>query len=129
MLELLLGLSVVSITILAIFSLFPMADRSVGHADRTAQANYIARSLMEQRLATSYADLIIPPVPERGEVSLQHSQRRGQALSTTFSYQIEVTQPDPAKQLKRIVITVGWHRGSLGAPETVRLECDKGNLW
>lgn len=129
MLELLLGLSLVSITILAIFSIFPMADRSVSLADRTAQANYIARSLMEERLAKPYDELPVTVTPELGEVTLQHSQRRGQPLSTTYDYQIEISQPLPDRQLKHIVITVGWRRGSFDAARNVRLKCDKGTLW
>lgn len=129
LLELLLGMSVLVITILTIFSLFPMADRSVGHADRAAQANYIARSLMEDRLATPYAELALTSVPEVGEIALQHTQRRGQALTTNFDYTISVTHPYADRQLKRVVVTVGWERGSQDALETVRLECDKGSLW
>lgn len=128
--ELLLGLALITFSILAIFGIFPTADRAVAQADRTTQATYIARNLMEQKLSLDFIDLSTDPDDqEEGDIVLQHSKRRGQAGSTTFHYRIQVTQPDPDQMLKQIVVRVSWMHGSLQGSESVILECDKTPLW
>lgn len=128
LLELLLGLTLVSLAVLSIFSLFPAADRSVALADRTTQASTLARSLLDQQLQRSYGELSTDPASYlQGETSLVHTRRHGQALDTRFRYRVEITQPDLTHEVKRILVTVSWNYGS--REEKVVLESRKGSMW
>ena len=131
MIELLLGLALVSMTIMAVFSVFPTADRSVAMADRTTQANSIARTLLEQRLELDYSALSTDPASyEEGDIPLVHTKRHGQELSTTFHYRIEVTRPEPTHEIKEIVVYVSWPRGSEETREdSVVMQASKGQMW
>lgn len=131
MIELLLGLTLVSMTIMAIFSVFPAADKSVALADRTTQANSIARTLLEQRLELDYSALSTDPASyEEGDIPLVHTKRHGQDLQTTFHYRIEVTQPEPTHEIKEISVYVSWPRGSRDdREEKVVMQASKGQLW
>lgn len=131
MVELLLGLTLVSLTIMAIFSVFPTADRSVALADRTTQANSIARTLLEQRLELDYSELETDPaLYEEGEIPLVHTKRHGQELTTTFHYRIEIARPDPAREIKEIVVYVSWPRGADEDPaQQVVMQASKGQMW
>ncbi len=128
MLELLLGLSLVLIVLLAIFQLFPVGDRSVDLADRTTQAHLIARRVMnEQLLAVDYVDL---KDTTGEEIVTAHTQRRGQVLSTTFVYDVTIV-PVSGVDIKNIIVTVRWKSGSADNPRDpfVRLESARGILW
>lgn len=130
MLEVLLGLSMITIVLLVIFQLFPVSDRSVGLADRTTHANYLARELMERHLEMPYETL--PTSPVNGNSSLvSHTKRRGSELSTDFTYEVTVTPHPDIDNLKTIVVTVRWREGAANfeRPGFVRLESVRGNLW
>lgn len=128
LLELLLGLTLVSLAILAIFGLFPMADRSVAQADRTTQASTMARSLLDQQLQRSYSELSTDPSTYlQGETSLVHTRRHGQNLGTKFQYKVEITQPEADREVKTVLVTVSWKTGE--RVENVVLESRKGALW
>lgn len=131
LLELLLGFTMVTLVLLVIFQLFPVADRSVSLADRTTQANYLARTVMENQLDKDYSALDVD-VPISDEVTLaEHTQRRGSALSTEFVYRVEIRKPVAAVEVKDIIVNVSWKQGAAGAerPSSVRLQSSKGNLW
>lgn len=131
LLELLLGLSLLTFVLLVIFQLFPLADRSVSLADRTMHANNLARELVEQKLAEEYASLV-PDVPIDGEVTVTgHTERRGQSLTTDFVYRVEITQPNPAVEILDINVSVSWKEGAADnpRPSTVRLKASKGEFW
>ena len=49
-LELLLGMVVLLLSILALFTLFPSADKAIVNADHRTQALSLARQLMEQQM-------------------------------------------------------------------------------
>lgn len=131
MVELLLGLALVSMTIMAVFSVFPTADRSVALADRTTQANSIARTLLEQRLELEYSELSTDPASyEEGDIPLVHTKRHGSDLSTTFHYRIEITQPEASHEVKEIAVYVSWPRGSNDErEERVVMQASKGQMW
>ena len=57
MVEILIGLTLVTVAILAVFQLFPASDKAVELADRTTQANQLARRLLESELAKNYPDV------------------------------------------------------------------------
>ena len=129
LLELLLGLTLVSLTLLVLFGVFPMGERAVGQADRTSQASSIARTHMERALGQDYTALSTDPASyEEGDDTAFHTKRHGSELSTKFHYRVEVTQPDPDKEVKRLVVTVTWPNGS-DRVETVALQSSKGKLW
>lgn len=120
--EVLLGLTLVLIALLAVFQLFFTSDATVGLADRSAQANQIARRYLEEELLKDYDDV----VPSTGDVQVVHAIRRGTTLRTTFTYTVEVVEPDPAKRIKDVSVTVEWgtrprHRTTLSSA--------KGELW
>lgn len=127
LLELLLGLGLVLIVLLAIFQLFPVGDRSVGLADRTTQANLIARREMNSTLEKPFDEV----VSYSGEETLTgHTHRRGQSLSTTFVYDVKV-EPATEANVKDVVITVRWKTGAADQVRDgfVRIESSKGTLW
>ena len=127
LLELLLGLGLVLIVLLAIFQLFPVGDRSVGLADRTTHAHLLARRVMNEQLEVDYADL----ADTTGEETLSaHTHRRGQDLSTTYVYDVKI-EPVTGVEVKNIVVTVRWKSGSQDQERDafVRLESARGLLW
>ncbi len=130
LLEVLLGLTLVTLVLLVIFQLFPVADRSVSLADRTTHANYLARALMEERLDSPYADLS-PGVLQGEFSSSDHTRRRGSSLSTEFVYRVEVELADPAVEVKDITVTVSWKEGARDETRgsSVSLQSARGNLW
>lgn len=130
LLEALLGLTLVTLVLMVILQLFPVSDRSVGLADRTTQANYIARSLMEKQLATPYIDLTCGTTGGQTMVA-DHTRRKGSSLSTDFSWQVKVSQPDSAIEVKEILVTVAWKEGAAdqARASSVTLQSARGNLW
>jgi hypothetical protein len=130
LLELLLGLSLLTFVLLVVFDLFPLADRSVSLADRTMHANNLARELMENKLDDTYGSLALGAV-DGEETITDHTKRRGSGLTTEFVYRVEVTQPDPAVEIKDIVVSVTWKQGANENPRPaqVRLQSSKGQLW
>lgn len=130
LLEALLGLTLVTIVLMVILQLFPVSDRSVGLADRTTQANYIARSLMEKQLATPFIDLELGDTTGETEVA-DHTRRKGSSLSTTFTWHVRISQPDPDIDVKEIVVNVAWREGAqnLERMSSVKLQSARGSLW
>ena len=129
LLEGMLGLTMVTIVLLAIFQLFPVADRSVNLADKTTQANYLARKLMDTQLAKEFADV---NGPIDGEYQADHhTLRRGVEMSTTFVYRIDVTQLAPDVEVKDVLVTVRWKegRGERVRDSSVKVQSAKGKLW
>jgi type II secretory pathway component PulJ len=131
LLEAMLGLTLISVVLLVIFQLFPVSDRSVGLADRTTQANQLARELMEKQLEKRY-DQLLPGVTTGERLIADHTQRRGQSLSTEYVWKVTVTQADPPDaELRDIEVTVSWKDGSAHSkrPSEVTLRSVRGNLW
>lgn len=127
MLELLLGMSLVVVVLLAVFQLFPLGDRSVGLADRTTHASLIARRVMNEQMGKKYEEL----VNTSGEETITaHTKRRGSELSTTFTYDVQVSDSEVPK-VKDIMVTVAWKVGSddRSRESQVRLFSSKGELW
>ncbi len=127
MLELLLGMSLILVVLLAIFQLFPVGDRAVDLADRTTHASTIARRIMNEQLEKDYDDL----ESFTGEETLTgHTLRRGQSLSTTFVHEVTVT-PVSGLDIKNIIVTVRWKSGAANTARNafVRLESARGQLW
>ncbi|MBM3466207.1 MAG: hypothetical protein FJX76_29320 [Armatimonadetes bacterium] len=123
LIEVLLGLALVTVGILVLFLLFPAADQAVALSDRTAQATQLARRLMERQMALSFDDA----KSESDSETVEHTTRRNARLSTQFTWQVEVTQPESGRKLKRIVVTVSWEHGKV--QRSVRCETCKGAYW
>ena len=124
-LELLLGMFLLVLAILALFTLFPTSDRAMANADNRAQALYLARQLMEKTMAEPYASL--PVANSSGTQTVQPTLRRGARASLELLYRVEVTQPDPAKEIKDVIVVVSWSRQSRDSQVT--LSGSKGRLW
>lgn len=62
----------------------------------------------------------------QGEERVGHASRRGTPISTTFSYRVEVTEPDPSKRVKHIEVIVSWGERP---KHQVSLASSKGELW
>ena len=58
---------------------------------------------------------------------MPHTLRRGAAVSTDFSYEIEVIESAPPARVKDISVEVEWSQGTV--TRTVRLQTFKGPLW
>lgn len=110
------------IALLAVFQLFFMADSTVALADRTAQANQLARRYLEQELSRPYDEL----QSSEGWQQIHHGIRRGHSMSTEFAYQVQVEQPNPSRNIKKVGITVSW---SENPRRTVTMTSSKGELW
>ena len=135
LLEVLLGLSLVTIALLAVFQVFLSADTSVSLADRTTQAHHLARKLLEETLAKPFDQLATDPSLSReGEWKSSHTKRRGMELSTDFVYRIDISRPvlgsTPAPELVDILVTVSWKQGSDGGTRdnSIRLQASKGRI-
>lgn len=128
LIELLLGMTLLVLIVMAVFALFPMADRAAVNADRATQALQFARRLLNRQMAKEYENLEIGEFEET--TTVEHSRRQGVTLQTTFNCKVSVTQPDPARELKRVQVSVRWERGQ-GETEDlppVTLESIKGRL-
>lgn len=127
MLELVLGMSLVLVVLLAIFQLFPVGEKAVDLADRTTHAHSIARRLMNEELEKEYDEIKDFSGEER---IASHTTRRGQPISTDFSYDIKVSE-NTALKMKDIVVTVHWHSGGADQKRDafVRLQSARGQLW
>ena len=135
LLEVLLGLSLVTIALLAVFQVFLSADSSVSLADRTTQAHHLARKLLEETLAKPYDLLSSDPSQSRqGELKSSHTKRRGQTLTTDFLYRIDVSRPSsgptPGPELVDVTVTVSWKQGSedKARDNSIRLQATKGRM-
>lgn len=120
--EVLLGLSLVLIALLTVFHLFISSDSLVSVADQTAQATHLARRILEEELTRPYLDVQSFVASE----TVPHGARRGAELRTDFEYQVEVTEPDPAKKVKRVTVRVSW---GLKPRHQVSLLGSKGEQW
>ena len=85
MLELLLGFTLLTVAIFALFAVFPTGDKAALRAVRMGQASEIARSIMEEELNKSYSSLIAEPSPRIGLRSSKGLSRRGKEMETTLS--------------------------------------------
>ena len=124
-LELLLGMVVLLLSILALFTLFPSADRAIVNADHRTQALSLARQLMEQQMAKPYASL--PVGATSGSQTRDHTQRRGARPAHESLYSVDVPQPDPSKDIKKVVVQVKWSRQERNSEVT--LVSSKGRMW
>lgn len=126
MLELLLGFTLLTVAIFALFALFPTGDKAVMRSVKMTQAQEIARGLMERELLRNYSDLTDGVAS--GETSASGINRNGVEISTRYLYQVEITQPDPTLRFKDIEVTVSWEEGSEGDTRKVVLNSSKGEL-
>lgn len=110
LLEILLGMTLLIIAVMAVFALFPAGDRAVVSADRATQAHHLARRLLETEMSKEYGALTVGLT--EGRRQLQHSRRNGVDLSTTLRYQVEISVPEPDRELKRVLVRVSWEKGS-----------------
>ena len=95
------------------------------NADHRTQALSLARQLMEQQMATPYASL--PLGTSNGTQILNHTQRRGAKPDHEYLYAVDVSQPDPSKDVKKVVVQVKWSRQERNSEVT--LVSSKGRMW
>ena len=124
-LELLLGMFLIVLAIMALFTLFPSSDAALANSDQRSQALHLARELMEQNLATPYDSL--SPGTSQGTRDIQSTLRRGARPVHEFLYRVEIVQPDPVKEVKNVTIEVRWTRKD--KESKVVLSGSKGRLW
>lgn len=109
LIELLLGMTLLTMAVLTVFALFPAGDRAVVSADRSTQAHQLARRLLEGEMAKSYDELA---VGESDDIrTLEHSHRNGNPISTTFQVRTRITQV-AGRELRSVTVEVRWERGS-----------------
>ena len=138
LLEVLLGLTIFTLTVLFVMRLFPAADAAVGHSARVVQATQLARELLEGEMDKDYAagNPVTPPgeghvKTTSGQGEVTYASRRGSDLVLPYTYQVDVTQVGPIANLWNVKVTVAWSTGtgSSAVNRTVRLETDKGANW
>lgn len=127
-LELLIGFSLVTVALLAVFSLVPTGERAATLADVTTQAHQFANILLQDQLARDYRSFSVGQIQE--EEPIEHTLRRGVKVTTVFHYTIDITKHS-GLEVYNIVVTVNWEEGSGGAVRAggVRLEGEKGRQW
>lgn len=86
-------------------------------------------------MAKPFDQLSTDPSLSRDDViTVSHTHRRGQALSTDFVYRVEVIQPPSgptsAPELVDVLVTVSWKQGSAGLTRdnSIRLQATKGRI-
>lgn len=127
--ELLIGFGLVTIALLAVFSLIPTGERAASLADTTTQARQLANLLLQDQLARDYNMIKVEKLA--GEEVVEHTLRRGVEVTTEFDYTIDITKPYSGLEIFNIVVNVKWEQGSGGARRvgSVRLEGEKGRQW
>lgn len=128
-LELLIGFSLITVALLAVFSLVPTGERAAALADVTTQANQFASTLLQNQLARDYSSFSVNTI--KSKEIFEHTLRRGVKVKTTFHYTIDITKPYSGQEIYNIVVTVNWEEGSTGVARAggVRLEGEKGRQW
>lgn len=126
-LELLIGMTLLLITVLSLFLLFPTSERSVLLADKRSQALHQARMQLEEALTVEYSSL--PLGESRIEQLVNHTKRRGVTLQTEFKTRVKVTQPDPNLDVKWVEVMVWWDGDEPEGLNRVTLSSAKGVLW
>lgn len=128
-LELLIGFSLVTVALLAVFSLFPTGERAATLADKSSQALQLASTLLQEELSRNYFALSVGV--EEGEEPFQHTLRRGVETTTLYLYKIETSRPHPGLEIYKVAVSVTWEEGSEGKTRDglVYLEGEKGRLW
>lgn len=126
LIELLLGLGLITVAILTLFVLFPSSERAVKLSDDRTQALHLARRLLEQRLALNYADLSVGE--QQATESIDTTLRRGNRSRLDLQSLVQVTIGEPA-EVKNIRVTVWWTDSNPGGENQVVLSSSKGKYW
>lgn len=126
MLELLLGFTLLVVAVFALFALFPSSDKAVVRSVRLTQANEVARALMEAELNKNYSFLT------DGEYTGQNTStglnRSGQTIEYVHDYKITISQPDPSRKYKDILVEVFWEEGEDKRKHGCKLQSSRGEL-
>lgn len=125
LLEILLGMTLLIMAVMAVFALIPVGDRAVVNSDRSTQAHQLARRLLENEMSKDYGALTLGS--STGEKLLEHSRRNGVNISTKFHYEVAVTQPQLDQELKHVLVKVSWEWGGDAKPPVI-LESVKGRI-
>lgn len=128
-LELLIGFGLVTIALLAVFSLIPTGERAASLADVSTQARQLANLLLQDQFARDYHMITVDTLA--GEEVVEHTLRRGVEVTTEFHYTIDITKPYSGLEIFNVVVNVRWEQGSGGASRagSVKLEGEKGRQW
>lgn len=128
-LELMLGFALVTVAIFALFGAFPASQRAAVLADRMMQARQLATDTLNSELAEDFLNIEIEDDEE--EEVVQHTHRRGVDYETTFVCRTEITRPNPAVNIYRIVVSVSWRDSDdpRALEHKIVLEGEKGALW
>lgn len=126
MLELLLGFTVLIVAIFALFAVFPTGDKAAMRAARMSQASEIARALMEEELNKNYSSLVLGTTS--GLRTSQGLTRHGSQVETVYDYTITITEPDPSKKYRNILVEVWWEEGQEKRRHGCKLESSKCEL-
>lgn len=120
--ETLLGFAMLSVVVLGILQLFYHAESSVALADRKSQAASLAQQQMDRALARDFED----SVSFQGSFRPVHLTSRGQRISTSFLYRVEIERPDPQRRIKTVHVRVEWGNTPT---HSVTLDGLKGEMW
>lgn len=126
LLEMLLGLGLITVAILTLFVLFPSSEKAVRLSDDRTQALHLARRLLEQKLALNYADLVVGE--QQATESLDTTLRRGVRSRLDLHSRVQVSLGEPA-EVKDIRVTVWWADSNPGGESQVVLSSSKGKYW
>ena len=127
--ELLIGFAIVLVALLAVFGLFPTAERSAVLADKSTHAYNFASQVLQNTLAKHYSTLTVGVVEDVEPMA--HTLRKGIEAETEFHFRVEITKPYPSKEILNVVVDVTWTEGSGDElrPSAIRLEGEKSRLW
>lgn len=127
MLELLLGFTLLTVAVFALFAVFPTGDKAVVRSVRSGQANEIARGIMEDNMIVNYSAMVDGVTT--GEVLIQGMTRGSAELSTKFLYRVEIDQPLPDRNFKNIKVEVFWEEGANKNKHSSKIESSKGEYF
>jgi len=101
--EVLAGIVILSIGIIAVVNLFPSSTRVVTHFQKQTQAIYLAQSKLEEVNSIEYDDLTVGIIEPKHEV--QSGFQRQTQVSLVDG---DLAESDTDVGLKKITVTVFW---------------------
>lgn len=111
LLELLIALTIFTIGILGVATMFDMSHRSGGTAKNLLNANRLAKSMMETLYSRGYSDTLtgMPPVTISGNTKTASRLDIAENLSYTTTVRVDENYvTSGAITVNRVFVTVSW---------------------
>lgn len=118
LLEVVLGLGVFAVAFLLSVGVFPGAQKALAQSKNYLVATDLARQILEERRALGYSGVVVGltgPIPSPISATVH-----GVQAATDFEYEVLVTEPFPAQQIRDVLVTVRWREAAI--VREVRLE-------